>query len=87
MTTSTTTLQPQWFDAEPGNVGLRVRLPSGNQVVLLRPLQRPYGCWDCGYLDELGRVRMVRDDTMQTGAQSVSLTAAFLARFGTVVPA
>ena len=73
-----------WFDATPENIGLKARLPSGAVVMLMRPLQRNYGCWDCAYLDELGRVRMVRDK-VDSGAHSVSLTSDFLARFARVV--
>jgi hypothetical protein len=80
----TTRPKPLWFEADPANVGLKARLPSGAVVMLMRPLQRNYGCWDCAYLDELGRVRMVRDK-VDSGAHSVSLTSDFLSRHAQVV--
>lgn len=89
MTTSIVSGQrpAQWAAAVPVNVGLRVLLPSGNTVMLMRPLVRPADCWDCAYLDALGRVRMVREDHSHTGAHAVTLTVQFLASHGKVVHA
>lgn len=74
----------RWYDADSANVGVRVALPSGSTVMLMRPLVRPAGSWDCAYLDELGRVRMVQDQA-NAGAHTVTLSAKFLADYGRVV--